>query len=140
MKAVNVYLTFDGNCQKAFEFYKRCLGGELFTMKFADMPGGCDKLPPGSGDRVMHTALKNGAAVLMASDTMPGMPFHQGNNFSVAITCESNEDVDKYCGALSQGGKVTMPSQETFWAHRFAMCTDQFGIQWMFNHDKPMQM
>lgn len=138
MKAVNVYLVFDGNCREAFDFYKQCFGGELFTMKFADSPDG--KFPPGSENRIMHAALRNGPAVLMASDTMPGMPFTQGTNFSVTITCESNDEVEKYFNAVSQGGRVHMPPQETFWAKRFAGCSDKFGISWMFNHEKPMQM
>jgi PhnB protein len=137
MKAVNVYLVFDGNCGEAFDFYKKCFGGELFKMKFSEAPGGA---PKGAEDRLIHAALRNGPAVLMASYTMPGWPFQQGSNFSVAIACESNEEVDKYCGLVSEKGKVTFTPQETFWAHRFAGCTDQFGINWMFNHEKPMQM
>jgi PhnB protein len=138
MKDVNCYLVFDGNCREAFDFYKKCFGGELFTMKFSDAPGGAaDK---GSEDRLMHAALRNGGALLMASDTMPGMPFSKGNNFSVTISCESNEEVDRYCAAISEKGKVMMQPQETFWAHRFAGCTDQFGVNWMFNYEKPMQM
>src|ERR1700761_8329052 len=120
MKAVNVYLTFDGNCREAFEFYKQCFGGELFFMKFSEAPVPMEKHAPGAGDRIMHAALRNGAATLMASDAMPGMPFTLGNNFSVSISC-SSEEVDKYTKAISQGGKVGMPPQETFWAHRFSM-------------------
>jgi PhnB protein len=138
MKDVNCYLVFDGNCREAFDFYKKCFGGELFAMKFSDAPEG--SAPKGAGDRLMHAALRNGSALLMASDTMPGMPFQKGNNFSVTITCESNEEVDRYCKLISENGKVTMEPQETFWAKRFAGCTDQFGVNWMFNHEKPMQM
>jgi len=137
MKAANCYLTFDGNCGHAMEFYHKCFGGELFKMKFSEAPGGA---PPGAEDRLVHAALRTGPVLLMASDTMPGMPFHEGNNFSVAIACESNDEVDKYFGAISEKGKVHMPPQETFWAKRFAGCTDQFGVSWMFNHEKPMQM
>ena len=83
MKEMNSYLTFDGNAREAMEFYKTCLGGELAVMTFADSPMKA-QTPPGAEKRVMHARLKNGATVLMASDTMPGMPFHQGNNFSLA--------------------------------------------------------
>jgi PhnB protein len=69
----------------------------------------------------------------MASDTMPGMPFAQGNNFSVTIDCESVEEIDRCFAALSEKGKVTMPLQKTFWAPRFGMLTDRFGINWMLN-------
>ena len=140
VKSTNVYLTYDGNCREAFEFYKQCFGGELFLMKYSDGPG-CEeaKLPPGSADRIMHAGLRNGAAMLMASDAMPGHPFQQGNNFSVTVSSDANEEVDKYCTAVSKGGAVTMAPQETFYAHRFAMCTDKFGINWMFIREKPMQ-
>jgi PhnB protein len=139
MKDVNVYLVFDGNAREAFEFYKSCFGGELFAMKFSDSPMPGDKQAAGAGDRMMHIALKNGPAVLMASDTMPGMPFKAGNNFNVSISCGTNDEVDRYFAAVSKGGKAHMQPQETFWAHRFAACQDKFGINWMFNHEKPMQ-
>lgn len=139
MKTVNVYLTFDGNTRQAFEYYKQVFGGELFLMKFSDAPVPMEKHAAGAGDRIMHAALKNGSAILMASDTMPGMPFQQGNNFSVTVSCETNEEVDRYFAGLSKNGKVHMPPQETFWAHRFAGCVDQFGVGWMLLREKPMQ-
>lgn len=139
MKDVNVYLVFDGNAREAFDFYKQCFGGELFAMKFSEAPVPMEKHAPGAGDRMMHIALRNGNSVLMASDTMPGMPFTAGNNFNVCIVCDSNDEVDRYFAAISKGGKVHMPPQETFWAHRFAGCQDKFGVNWMFNHEKPMQ-
>lgn len=69
----------------------------------------------------------------MASDTMPGMPLQQGNNFAVSIECDSNEEVDRLFAALGENGKANMPVQDMFWGARFGMLTDQFGIQWMFN-------
>jgi len=74
--------------------------------------------------------------VLMASDIMPGMPFKQGNNFSVMIECENAAEQDRIFAALGEGGTVTMPLQDTFWEARFGMVTDQFGISWMFNLPK----
>jgi PhnB protein len=85
----------------------------------------------------MHATLVASEGVLMASDTMPGMPFQEGNNFSISIGCESVEETDRLFQALSAGGNVKMPPQETFWAQRFAMFTDRFGIHWMLNMDKP---
>ena len=136
MKEMNSYLTFDGNAREAMEFYKTCLGGELALMTFADSPMKA-QTPPGSEKRVMHARLKSGATVLMASDTMPGMPFQQGNNFSLAISCETPEESDKLFAALGAGGKVIMPLQETFWAARFGMLTDKFGVNWMLDLEKP---
>lgn len=134
MKQINVYLMFDGNCREAMEFYKECLGGELFIMPFSETPG---DLPKEAKDRIAHARLAKGSAILMASDTLPGMPFQQGNNFSVSIDCESVQEIDGFFAALSEKGKVTMPLQKTFWAPRFGMLTDRFGINWMFNYEQP---
>jgi PhnB protein len=136
MKDITTYLTFNGNCREAMKFYAKCLGAELFIMPFSEAPG---DFPKEAKDRIIHARLAKGAIALMASDTMPGMPFQQGNNFSVAVGCESLQDIERLFAAFSEKGKVTMPLQETFWAARFGMLTDQFGINWMFNFDKPKQ-
>ena len=73
----------------------------------------------------------------MASDCMPGMPAQQGNNFSIAIMCESRQEIEKLFAALSEKGNVTMPLADTFWGAHFGMLTDQFGIPWMFNYELP---
>ena len=139
MKEINAYLTFDGNCREAMKFYEKCLGAELHMMPFSEMPKGQFEVPPEAKDRIMHAKLTKGAAVLMASDAMPGMPFQKGNNFSVAISCESVDEIERLFSAFSEKGKVTMPLQDTFWGARFGMITDQFGIQWMFDLEKPKQ-
>lgn len=140
MKELNTYLTFNGNCREAMTFYAKSLGAELQLITFGDMPNPDGKPAPAeTKDRIMHARLSKGPLALMASDTMPGMPVQQGSNFSIALQCESPQEVDKLFGALSENGKVTMPVQETFWAARFGMLTDQFGINWMFNLYKPQQ-
>lgn len=137
MKEINSYLTFNGNCREAMEFYKKCLGGELQLIPFSEMPGDLPKEAKEAKDGIMHARLAKGAVALMASDTMPGHAFQQGNNFSIAIQCESPQEVDTLFTALGEKGKATMPPQETFWAARFGMLTDQFGIQWMLNFEQP---
>jgi PhnB protein len=140
MKELNTYLIFNGNCGEAMQFYAKCLGAELQLMKFGDMPEACPEgAPEGTKDRIMHARLTKGKTVLMASDNGPGMSFTQGNNFSISIDCESAQEVDKYFAALGDKGKIKMPVQETFWAARFGMLTDKFGINWMFNFGKPQQ-
>jgi len=134
MKDLTAYLNFDGNCRQAMKFYERCLGGELHLMPFSEVPG---DHPKEAKDRIMHARLAKGSASLMASDTMPGMPFTQGNNVSLAIGCESLQEIEKLFAALGENGKVTMPLQDTFWGARFGMLIDQFGIHWMFNFEKP---
>ena len=137
MKQLNTYLIFNGNCRQAMEFYRKCVGGELQLMTYADMPGGCAELPKEAKDWIMHAKLSTGRMVLMASDTRPGMPVQQGNNFFISISCDSVQEAEKLFKSLGEKGEVTMPLQETFWALRFAMLTDQFGIKWMLNLDKP---
>jgi PhnB protein len=139
MKGTNTYLVFDGNCRQAMEFYGKCLGVKVDVMSFGDAPAqpGCE-MPVDAKDRVMHANLKIGTTDLMASDTMPGMPFQQGNNFSINIQCETADEIDRLFNAFSQKGNVVMPLNETFWAKRFGMLIDQFGVGWMFNLEKPM--
>jgi PhnB protein len=132
MKEITTYLTFDGNCREAMTFYAKCLGAELYIMPFSEGP--CNTSPEAK-DRTLHARLTKGPAVLMASDTMPGMPFQQGNNFSVNINCESLEEIERLFAAFGEKGKVTMPLQDTFWKAHFGMLTDRFGINWMFNFD-----
>jgi PhnB protein len=136
MKEIITYLNFDGNCRDAMKFYERCLGGELQLAPFSEVPG---DFPKEAKDRIMHARLTKGSAALMASDTMPGMPFKQGNNFSISIHCESLQELERLFTALGERGKVTMPLQDTFWGARFGMLTDQFGINWMFNFEQPKQ-
>ena len=134
MKDVITYLNFDGDCRAAMEFYKKCLGAELYIMPFSDAPG---HWPKEAKDRTAHATLTKGSTLLMASDTMPGMPFQPGNNFSMMIQCESLQEIEMLFSALGEKGKVTMALQETFWADRFGTPTDQFGVNWIFNLEQP---
>ena len=136
MKELNAYIIFNGNCRQAMEFYQKCLGADLQTMPFGEMPGG-EKHPEAAG-RLAHARLSKGRVLLMASDNMPGMDFHQGDNFSVCLDCDNEQEVDTLFAALSVKGQVKMPPQETFWAKRYSMFTDQFGIGWMLNLSKHM--
>ncbi len=134
MKGINAYLNFNGNCREAMEFYNRCLGGELQLMPFSGAPM---KVPEGAGNLIIHARLEAQGGVLMASDTMPGMPYQPGNNFWVCLSCTDPPETEKLFTAFSANAKVIMPVQETFWASRFGMLTDQFGVNWMFNCEKP---
>ena len=132
MKAITPYLTFDGSCREAMTFYQQCLGGELSLMPFsAQMPD----LPPGSEHRTMHAYLKSGPVVVMGSDTMPGTTLTQGDNFSINIDCESLDEIERLFATLGEGGRVTMPLENTFWNARFGMLRDRFGVNWMFNYE-----
>lgn len=133
MKEINAYLIFNGNCRDAMTFYQKCLGADLQLVKFSDMPG---NVPPEAKDRIAHARLTKGVSVLMASDNMPGMTFNPGDNFFVSLQCETVQETDQLFSVLSENGKTIQPPQETPWARRFAMFTDQFGTKWMLNCSK----
>ncbi|MEO6915457.1 MAG: VOC family protein [Chitinophagaceae bacterium] len=143
MATVNVYLTFEGNCEIAFEFYNAAFSGRFkdFT-RFGEMPQQ-EGMPPLSDEmknRIMHVSLPVSAETsLMGSDTLPGMSPNVtvGNNFSISLGVNSKDEADQLCAALSAGGKITMPLEVTFWGAYFGMWTDKFGINWMVNYDLP---
>jgi PhnB protein len=136
MKEVTTYLNFDGNCRDAMTFYAKCLGADLHLMTMSETQ---PNVPPEAANRIMHASLTKGKPLLMASDTMPGMPFQQGANFAVCVDCENLEEIEKFFSAFGEKGKITMALQDTFWGARFGMITDQFGVNWMFNFELPKQ-
>ena len=138
--ALNTYLTFDGNCREAFEFYRSVFGGEF--AEFQTFGDGPPDMPVSDEekDRVLHVALPIGSSVLMGSDTWSiGPPHAVGNNFSLSIEVESREQCDELCAKLSAGGSVTTPLQEMFWGAYFGQWTDRFGINWMVNYTLPTE-
>ncbi len=140
MQEVVTFLNFDGNCREAMEFYKKCFSAELYLLPFAEAPGDPAWKAKEVKDRIMHSSLSKGLlTLLMAADIMPGMSFQPGGNFSAAIQCESLQEIDELFNALGENGTIAMPLQETFWAARFGMLTDQFGVRWLLNLGKPPQ-
>ena len=139
MATVNVYLTFNGNTEEAFNFYKSVFGGEFEQIsKFGDMPSS-EEMPLSDEDknRVMHVSYNVGNSILMGSDSnAQSGDVVFGNNFSISINAESREETEKLFNGLSSEGKITMPLQDTFWGAYFGMFTDKFGINWMVNFDE----
>lgn len=143
MASVNVYLTFNGNCEEAFNFYRSVFGGEFqYVGRFNEMPPQ-EGMPPMSeeaGKQIMHISLPIGeATVLMGSDTGGewAKDYQQGNNFSLSVHADSRADAERFFSALSAGGQVTMPMADTFWNSYFGMLTDKFGIRWQISYDAP---
>jgi len=140
MATINPYLTFNGNCEEAFNFYKSVFGGEFpYVGRFNEMPPTDGMVMPANvGEQIMHMSLPLGkGTVLMGSDTMKGMGGETivGNNISLSLNAESKEEADKLFNGLSAGGKLTMPMADTFWGAYFGMFTDKFGINWMINFE-----
>lgn len=142
MATINPYLNFPGNTEEAFNFYKSVFGGEFtFLQRFKETPE-AGNVPANEQDKIMHIALPIGEGnTLMATDALEsmGQRLTAGNNFSIAIQAESEEEADKLFNRLSAGGQVTMPLEKVFWGAYFGMCTDKFGIQWMVNYDYNQQ-
>jgi PhnB protein len=137
MASINPYLTFSGNCEEAFTFYKSVFGGEFTNFqRFGDAPSE-PKPSAEEGKKIMHVALPIGqGSIIMGSDQPESYgKTIVGNNFSISIITESEEESNQIFNRLSAGGKITMPLEKTFWGAYFGMLTDKFGIQWMVNYD-----
>ena len=137
--SLSTYLTFDGNCREAFDFYRSVFGGEFAVIQtFADGPPDMPR-PAGAENLVMHVSLPVGSSILMGSDRGPefAAPLVAGNNFSISFDGQSREHCDDLFARLSVGGKVGMPLQDMFWGAYFGSCTDRFGINWMISYEPP---
>ena len=135
--SINVYLFFDGNCREAFELYRSAFGGDYAAEQtYADGPADMG-VPESAASLVMHIALPLGDAMLMGSDRFPGTPepFVTGNNVAITAPTTSRADCDRLFAALSDGGDVQAPMEDTFWGAYFGRCRDRFGVNWMFNFD-----
>lgn len=132
---LNAYLNFNGQCEAAFKFYERCLGGKIEAMITHAGTPMAEQVPSNWRDKIMHARLTVGDAVLMGSDAPPD--YYEGaKGFSVSIVVDNPAEADRIFNALAESGTVRMPIQQTFWAVRFGMLVDQFGIPWMVNCEK----
>ncbi|KQR70306.1 VOC family protein [Pedobacter sp. Leaf176] len=136
MATVNTYLNFNGNTEEAFNFYKSVFGGQfLAVQRFKDMPG-CEGMKTDDQEKLMHIALPIGGNILMGTDiTEPMPPATFGTGISISVDASSEDEAYTIFKNLSEGGKVTMSMEKTFWNALFGMLTDKFGIQWMVNYD-----
>ena len=131
----NPYLLFNGNCEEAFNFYRSVFGGEFRggIMRFGSAPS--ETPNEKEANLVMHVTLPVGNTLLMGSDTSEAHGKVSGNNISVSIIADSEDEATRIFNGLSAGGKVTMALDKTFWGAYFGMFTDKFGISWMVNYD-----
>jgi PhnB protein len=133
--SLNPYLYFNGNCKEAMTFYAEVLGGRIETMMtYAEAPDE-EPQPPALRDKIIHAYLKFEDQALMASDAPPEL-FERMQGFSVQIAVGDPGEAERLFTALADGGEVRMPLKETFWASRFGMLVDRFGVPWMVNCNK----
>jgi len=130
---IEPYLNFDGRCEEAIEFYKKALGAEVtMLMRFKENPEPSPPgmMAPGSENKIMHSSLRIGDAVIMASDGYcKGEAGFKGITLSLSVANEAA--ADRAFNALADGGKVHMPLTKTFFSPRFGMVADRFGVPWM---------
>lgn len=132
MTLVQPYLFFGGKCEEALEFYKKAIGAEVIMLsRFKDAP----EPQPGMSEcdeKIMHASVKIGDSTVMASDgRCEGEPTFEG--FSLSLVVPDEAAADRVFAALSEGGLVAMPLEKTFWAPKFGMLTDKFGVSWMIS-------
>ncbi|MEI7037377.1 VOC family protein [Fulvimonas yonginensis] len=132
------YVYFNGRCEEALNFYAACLGGGVRLLelhRFAGSPM-AQNAPEGWGEKVMHASLgTEGQPLLLASDGMTHAPSEPPRGFSLAYGAATVEEAERVFAALAEGGRIDMPIAQTFFAARFGMLTDRYGIAWMVNCD-----
>lgn len=137
MKPIIPYLNFNGSAREALGFYEQALGGK--TVQFGTFGEANMAQDESMKDKVLHAVFEAGGLKFMVSDCPPGVSVNSGDQVSLSLNFTDAESIEKVFAALSEGGTITMPLQDTFWGARFGMTKDQFGIHWMFNYDKPQQ-
>jgi len=132
MAQIVPYINFPGNTREAMNFYKDCLGGDVQFMTFGGSPIE-EHMPQAPKDGIVHSELTSGSFRLMASDMVSAAELTSGNNMSIMIDCDSEEQIRSYYDKLSAGGNPDHPVQPAFWGGLFGHLIDKFGIVWLLN-------
>lgn len=133
---LNPHLQFDGQCESAFRFYEQCIGGRIVVMMtYGETPVG-EQMQEGWRNKILHTTLAVGSYLLQGGD-VPPKSYQKPQGFSVMLNIEDTTEAERIFTGLSHNGTVRMSLQETFWAKRFGMLTDQFGTPWTITCGKP---
>lgn len=131
---LNPYVSFQDNARQAMEFYKDVFGGTLTISTFGEYG---DPTAPGA-DGIMHAQLEtDNGFTLMASDTPPGMSRNPGDNISISLSGDDEQELRGYWDKLSSGGNITMPLEKQMWGDFFGSCVDRFGVSWLVNISQP---
>lgn len=129
---IDPYLHFNGQCREAFEFYEQLLGGKIVAiMTYGELPD-AQETPPEQRDAVLHVRLVVDGKVIMGSDRPPHL-YTETKGMYVALGIDDLAEAERVYHALAEGGTVELPIQPTFWAPRFGMVVDRFGIPWMIS-------
>ncbi len=132
---LNPYLLFNGQCEAAFKFYEKVLRGKIVAMMPHEGTPAASHVPPEWLKKIIHARLVVGDKVLMGSDAPPDR-YQETKGFSISVGVDTPAEAERIFRALSENGKVQMPMDKTFFAERFGMLADQFGIPWMIICEK----
>ena len=129
---ISPYLSFKGDCEAAFKFYEQCLGGQLGAIFRYGGTSLVNQVPADWQDKVMHGSVTVGEQVLMGGDMAPES-YEAPKGFTLSIQIKGVADAERIYHELANGGRVVLPLEKTFWAARFGMLVDRFGIPWQIN-------
>jgi len=131
---MTTYLSFKGDCEAAFKLYAQCLDGKLGDVfRYAGSPL-ASQVPADWSDKVMHCSLTVGDQVLMGGDVAPDR-YEEPKGFSLSLQMSSTAEAERIFRELARDGRVVAPLEKTFWAERFGMVVDRFGVPWLINCD-----
>jgi len=135
MNRIVTYLTFNGNCHEAMQFYQQCLGGKLMLQTVGESPRS-EKLDASMKSFIVHASLKNDNMILMGTDLIGDNGHVRGNDVSIFLECSSQEEINQFFDKLSVSCKATFPIRKTYWGALFGGLTDKYGFQWLFHLKK----
>jgi len=133
---LNPYLLFDGNCEAALRFYEQALGAKTLSLMHYGGTPACAQLPADMKNKVLHARFAVGDVVVMVSDCPPDR-YTKPQGQALALGTDQPAEAERLFHSLAEGGTVTMPIDKTFFAERFGMVTDKFGVPWMVSCEKP---
>ena len=133
---IHTYLNYGGNCEEAFRFYEKNLGGKiLMMMRYGEQPDPMNA-PPGTEKWILYANMAIGETQLMGSDVSPDR-FQPMRSVYLSLEVDSDAEAERIFKLLSESGEIFMPMAETFFAFRFGMLRDRFGTSWMILHQRP---
>lgn len=133
---MTTYLSFHGQCEEAFNFYEATLGGRIGPIFRYAGTSLSNQVPADWHDKVMHGSITVGVHELMAGDVAPER-YEEPKGFSLSLQMTDTSEAERVFNALAKDGRILMPLEKTFWAERFGMVVDRFGIPWMINCGGP---
>lgn len=134
MKKITPYLSFNGRCREAMEFYQQCLGGELHMQTVGESPLSAS-MPANMKNTIVHASLRIREIEIMGSDMAGDHGLQKGNSISIMMDCSSEKEIHEFYSQLANGGEATHPVHVSFWGALFGDLVDKFGNHWLLHFD-----